>query len=317
MKQEIPIFFTIDDEYAPFLSCAINSIIDNASKDYIYKFIILHEKLSKVNIEKLSRLKKPGFEVEFHEMKEGLEKITDRDENKLNCKYFTLTIYFRLLIAEMFPEYNKGIYLDSDIIVLGDISKLYNIELDNNLIAACPDYSIQEIPILTKYLREAIGVKEKEYINSGVLLMNLKELRNNNFFSHFLNLLDTYHFDSVAPDQDYINAICNGKIYYLDEKWDAMPNNNKKPLKNPSIIHYNLFQKPWCYDNIQYEDYFWKYAKKSEFYEQILKYKEEFSDKKKSADEQSFKRLIKKADTISGTQNTFRNRYENGEKIRI
>ena len=61
--------------------------------------------------------------------------------------------------------------------------------------------------------------------------------------------------------------MCNGKILYLDEAWDAMPTEGKEPLKNPKLIHYNLFQKPWCYDNIQYEEYFWKYAKDSGYYE--------------------------------------------------
>ena len=58
-------------------------------------------------------------------------------ENRLRADYFTPTIFFRLFIPSMFPEYSKGIYLDSDIVVLGDISKLYRVDIENYLLGAC------------------------------------------------------------------------------------------------------------------------------------------------------------------------------------
>ena len=127
------------------------------------------------------------------------------------------------------------------------------------------------------YYENAVGIARDEYINSGVLLMNLKKLREKSFTKHFLNLLNKYHFDTVAPDQDYLNVICHGNILYLEDVWDAMPTEGGKELANPKLIHYNLFQKPWCYDNIGYADYFWKYAKQSKFYDQILEYKKNYS----------------------------------------
>ena len=128
MKEEIPIFFTVDNSYVPYLSCAIKSIIENSSNNYNYKIFVLYEGLTEENIKKISKLQNENTKIEFKEMKKGLEAITDRVENRLRCDYFTLTIYFRIFIPEMFPEYDKGIYIDSDIIVLGDISNLYNIE---------------------------------------------------------------------------------------------------------------------------------------------------------------------------------------------
>lgn len=316
-KKEIPIFFTIDNGYVPFTSTAIQSIIENSSKEYKYKIIILHQKLSEENMTKLLTLQNENFEIKFKEMEKGLESITDRVENRLRCDYFTLTIYFRLFIPDMFPEYDKGIYIDSDVIVPGDISELYNTELKDNLIGAAIDNSIQFIPQLENYIENAIGIKKHEYINSGVLLMNLKELRNKNFSTEFLELLNKYHFDSIAPDQDYLNSMCHGKILYLDECWDAMPNESKEKLKEPKLIHYNLFQKPWCYDNVQYEEYFWKYAEKSDFYKDIIAYKRNYSNEKKQADKKCLEILLYKGDTIPNTENTFKKRYEAGAKIRL
>ena len=106
-NKEIPIFFAIDDKYAPYASCTITSIIENSSKEYNYKIYLLHDNCSKENISRISKLQCEGFDIIFKEMKEGLESITDRIENRLRCDYFTLTIYFRLFIADMFPEYDK------------------------------------------------------------------------------------------------------------------------------------------------------------------------------------------------------------------
>lgn len=316
-KKEIPIFFTIDNGYAPYISVAIQSIIENASKEYNYKLIVLHQELNEENIQKISSLAKENFEIKFVYMKDGLEAITDRIENRLRCDYFTLTIYFRLFIPDMFPEYDKGIYIDSDVVVPGDISKLYNTELEDNLIGACNDVSVIDVPELAKYIEEAVGVSRYEYINSGVLLMNLKEMREKKFTEKFLNLLNKYHFDTIAPDQDYLNAICNGKILYLDGSWDAMPTDGKQPLKNPNIVHYNLFQKPWCYDNIQYEDYFWKYVKKTNYYDEIINHKNNYSEQQKQSDRECLGILIEKGGKMSENEVTFKKVKEKGEKIRI
>ena len=317
-KEIIPIFFTIDESYVPFAGVAIKSLIENASKNYNYRIIVLHENIKEESIEKIAKLATENCKIEFRAMEKGLETITDRVENKLRCDYFTLTIFFRLFIADMFPEYDKGIYLDSDIVVPGDISELYNIDLGNNMIGASRDHSIQEIPELQYYAKNAIGKDIKEYINSGILLLNLKMMREKKFSEKFLYLLNKYHFDTIAPDQDYLNAICVGKVKFLDETWDAMPNDNKKPLENPNLIHYNLFAKPWCYDNIQYEDYFWKYAKNSEFYNTITDFKNNYSDEQKLSDTRSLNEIVGKAGRIPDTTNiTFKKIYESGEDIRI
>lgn len=316
-KKEIPVFFTIDNSYAPFLAAALNSAVKNCSKDRQYKAIILHQELTEENKQKLILLATENFKVEFVEMKDGFETITDRMSNRLRCDYFTLTIYFRLFIATMFPQYDKAIYIDSDVIVLGDLAEMFDIDIGENYIGACADKSVVDVPELRKYMEQAIGVNANEYINSGVLLMNLKALREKEFDKHFLNLLNTYHFDCVAPDQDYINAICNGKIYYLDEVWDAMPNDNNPPLKNAKLIHYNLFSKPWCYDDIQYGEYFWEYIKNTGYEDFAIKHKKNYSDEQKKSDNECLALIVKRGAEICDQDVTFLKIYNSGVKIRL
>ncbi|MGM9753018.1 MAG: glycosyltransferase [Candidatus Cryptobacteroides sp.] len=318
--QTIPVFFTIDDNYVPWLAVALRSIMDNSSKDYNYHLIILHQGLREENIKRLDSLSEGNFKVEGLPMKEKFEGIeSDFIGNKLRADYFTLTIYFRLFIADMFPQYDRGIYLDSDIVVPGDLSKLYEKDLAGNYIAACPDYSIQEVPPLMDYVKEAVGVdRNLDYINSGVLLMDLAKLRELKFGTRFLEVLNKYHFDCIAPDQDYINALCKGKILYLGEEWDAMPNNTKPDLENPQIIHYNLFEKPWCYDNIRYENYFWHYAEESGFLEEIREFKSNYSEQQKASDAASMKLLVERGAMIAASEGaTFKKIFNEGKERRL
>lgn len=314
MKKVIPVFFTADDGYAPFLSVAIHSLAENASKEYDYKIIVLHEQMSLENQNKIMSMGNENVSIVFKEMKQGLESITDCKSNRLRCDYFTLTIYFRLFIPTMFPEYDKGIYIDSDIVVPGDISKMYEIDLGDNLIGACRDLSIQNIPELCQYMDHGVGVGCDKYINSGVLLMNMKKLREVEIEKEFLRLLNKYHFDTVAPDQDYLNAMCYGKITYLDNCWDVMPCDDTPEVENPMLIHYNLFSKPWCYDGVQYESYFWKYANETPFIKEILKYKAEYSKEQKQSDKKCLDDIVRHSGEIAEAEENFYTVYKQGKE---
>ena len=317
MNREIPIFFTIDDSYAPFLAVALNSAIKNSDPQRNYKAIVLYQDLGADNISRLQSLQTENFKIELMPIRANMEALDDRMSNRLRCDYFTLTIYFRLFIPSMFPQYDKGIYIDSDVVLTDDIAKLFDIDIGENYIGACNDLSIADIPPLVAYTEKAVGVNAKEYINSGVLLMNLKKMRDDDLEGHFLSLLNKYHFDSIAPDQDYLNAICNGKIYYLEEKWDTMPNDAKPMLTETSLIHYNLFSKPWCYDGIQYEEQFWNYAQDCGFIDEIREFKASYTEDKKKADSECLELLVRRGMEIPENDITFKKMNEKGVRIRL
>ncbi len=317
MNKTIPIFFAIDDSYAPFLSVALSSAIQNASPSRHYKAIILHQALREENKKRLGALATDFFDITFVPMGTGLESITDRMSNRLRCDYFTLTIYYRLFIPVMFPEYDKGIYIDSDVVLRGDLAELFDTEIGDNYIGACADLSVVDVPEIALYMENAVGVDRHEYINSGVLLMNLQKMREAEMDKHFLTLLETYHFDCIAPDQDYLNALCSGKIHYLSPVWDAMPNEETPPLADAKLIHYNLFSKPWCYDNVQYGEFFWQYAESSGYLAEIRTYKEGYSDEQKASDAKCLALLVRRGAEIAESEVTFKKLFESGVKIRL
>ena len=317
MNREIPIFFTIDEGYAPYLATARASAIHHASPARRYRAIILHQDLAEETIRRLQALETENFKLQFEPMQTNLEALDDRMENRLRCDYFTLTIYYRLFIPAMFPQYDKGIYVDSDLVFTADPAELFDTDIGDKLVGACRDLSIIDVPPLVAYTQDAVGIPAGDYVNSGVLLMNLAALREAALETHFLRLLTTWHFDCIAPDQDYLNAMCCGRIFFLDPAWDAMPNPNREPMENPKLVHYNLFSKPWCYDGIPYGDLFWEYAAKSGFMEEILAHKRGYTPEKMQADAACLSLLVRRGSEIPQGEITFRKLFEKGEAIRL
>lgn len=305
----IPIFFAVDDGYIPFLAVALESLIDNALKEYYYSIKILYTNINEENKRKINKYKCENVNIEFVDLNYYIEKVKDKLYTR---DYYTKTTYFRLFIPNLYPQYNKAIYLDSDIVVLGDISELYNQEIENNLVAAAPDDVIQSTKVFQEYAEKVVGVADyRNYFNAGILLMNLDEFRKFKFQEKFLYLLETIKF-TVAQDQDYLNRLSKGKVKIIDKAWDKMPiANDNFDENNLKIIHYNLAYKPWHYDNIKYKEYFWKYAKETEYYDDICKIKDEYTEEERFNDMQQYKALKelaqKESDCVGDDRNYRRN----------
>lgn len=317
MKTEIPIFFSADDNYVPYLATALNSAVRNSSKYRNYRAIVLHRGVNAKSIKRIKSLAAEHFKIDFVEMDKELEDITDRLSNRLRYDIFTLTIYFRMFIPSMFPQYDKGIYIDSDVVLTGDIAELYDIDIGDNYIGACRDISISGFAPLMDYTISVVGMNKGDYINSGVLLMNMKSLRDKKFDEHFMNLLREYHFDSVAPDQDYINAICREKIHYLPPVWNTMPNGSGEKTDLPKLVHFNLYSKPWRRSGIQYEEEFWRYAESSGFIEEIKEEREKTHGESSDEDEMVLGILIERALSIMKNKVTLKKIGDSGVRVML
>lgn len=289
--KEIPIFFAVDDTYIPFLAVSLQSLIDNSSKENKYIIKILYINVSEENMLKIKKYEKENVEIEFINLNNQLEKV----QGKLYTRnYFSNTTYFRLFIPELYPQYDKVLYVDSDITILTDIADLFNEEIGDNLVAAIPDGAVQTIKVFQEYVEKVVGVIDyNNYFNAGILLMNLKELRKYKFQEKFLYLLERIKFE-VAQDQDYLNRLCKGRVKLLDDSWNKMPIMGISD-KKPKIIHFNLGFKPWHFDDIPYQEFFWKYAEKTEFYEKIKEVRKGYTEEDKERDDASSAKLIELA----------------------
>ncbi len=288
-KNVIPIFFAIDDGYIPFLAVSLQSLIENSKKENFYLIKILYTNISEENQRKIQKFEQENVSIEFVDLNYYIEKIKDKLYTR---DYYSKTTYFRLFIPNLYPQYTKALYLDSDIVVLEDVADLYNTNMENYLVAAAPDDVIQTIKVFQEYAEKVVGVANyRNYFNAGVLLMNLDELRKFNFQEKFLYSLDKIKF-SVAQDQDYLNRLCKGRVKMVDPNWNRMPIAREKENQGDiKLIHYNLAYKPWHFEDILYKDYFWNYAKKTEFFDTIQKIKDNYSDEERFADMEKDKAL--------------------------
>lgn len=291
--KEIPIFFAVDDGYIPFLAVAIQSLVENSSKSNNYAIKVLYVNISEENKTKIKKYEDKNVSIEFVDLNNYIESIKDKLYTR---DYYSKTTYFRLFIPELYPQYDKVLYLDSDIVLLGDVADLYNTEMGSDLVAAVPDGAVQNIEIFQEYVEKVVGVANyKNYFNAGILLMNLEELRKFKFQEKFLYLLETVKF-TVAQDQDYLNRLCKGRVTILKKDWNKMPipgdEINEEDIK---LVHYNLDYKPWHFEDILYQEYFWKYAEKTEFLDRIQEIKQNYTEEDKIKDAEGSKKLLETA----------------------
>ena len=309
--KEIPIFFASDNNYAPYLVVALKSLLANASKDYFYKIHVLTSNMSDDNKLVLLRELTYNSSIEFI----NLSKETDAIKDKFHLRdYYSIDTYYRFFIADLFPEYDKVIYLDSDIIVLGDISDLYFYNISNYLLGVVQEQVMAHNECFSDYVEKALGVKCKNYFNAGILLMNSKLFRLYNIQSKFFKLMGRFKF-RVTQDEDYLNVICKDKVKYLDLGWNKMPFEetgfDDVDLK---IIHYTLGWKPWHYENVRYEEYFWQYASQTEYYDLLQNQLKTYGEDKKQKDMESYENLKNMAIADTLDYNNYKNTMEREQR---
>ena len=241
------------------------------------------------------------FIIEFIDISDRLGNIKSRFKD---VYHFSLASYYRLFIASLFPEYDKVIYLDCDLVILGDISELYEINIGENILAAAPEQFVRSTAEFRIYAERALGLNPDFYVNSGVLLMNLDEFRKRRIEDRFVELISKYDFDLLDPDQAYLNYLCRGRIHVLPNGWNKEPKPTQCDGKK-NIVHYALYKKPWQYNDVIDGEYFWHYAEKSPFYDIIRQRQDNFSEAEMLKKEETAREILEHALKIAASDNTF------------
>lgn len=294
----VPVFLTITDDYAKYAAPCINSLMKHANPERNYRVIVMHDRLSLKNRIRLRNLVTKNCAIEFHKMKYNLymRVILKYCSTKTGSgDFYSSAVYlYRTFIARLFSQYDKAIYIDADTILTGDIGELYDIDLGEKVIAARVDPKVQAVPEFAKYVEKAVGVPAKDYVNSGVLLMDLKKLRKLHYITRMTDLMKEFDASLVAPDQDYLNVILKKKILHLPASWNAQ-SGKEMEAEDVKLLHFNLSRKPWFHDDVAGGDLFWAAAKGTGFYGDLMRGKENYTlDEEKQAEEK-IQALIKKA----------------------
>ncbi len=303
-KNEIPVFYAIDENFAPFLNVAITSLLDHASSNNYYKIHILHHNLRDADRKILEEYNSDICSIIFIDVEKELnnvaEKLTLRD-------YYTNTIYYRLFIETLCPNYDKVVYLDADTILLDDVANLYNHDVKNYLAGVIMEDVMNNYDVFGTYSERVLGIHRTKYFNSGILVLNLKKFREEKIRDKFLDILNKFRF-VLAPDQDYLNLLCKDKVLYIEHGWNRAPIPNTELTRNKlKLVHYKITWKPWKYDNVMYGEYFWHYATKTKYYDLLKQMQENYSDEQKQKDVEMFNNLVRIATEEINNPNNYYN----------
>ena len=231
LTKVVPVFMAINNAYAPYAATAMHSLTQKCDKNRYYKVIILHDGLSWTNRIRLRNLVTDNVAIQF-------KKITRSLYLKAIIKYCTrekgagdffssAVYYYRFFIPRLFPIYDKGVYIDSDTVLLGDIGDLYDLDLEDKVLAAMVDPKVTVIPEFRDYVDNAVGVPHTEYVNSGVMLMDFKKMRKIRYISTMVDLIEKYNADEqqIFIGADKQQRYKQHYVYQIEKRTDVIVKN--------------------------------------------------------------------------------------------
>ncbi|MBP3581636.1 MAG: glycosyltransferase family 8 protein [Clostridia bacterium] len=271
-KEIVPIVLCPDHNYAKFAAVTIQSIIDNiTSENTEYRVYIFHdEELFLRDKLILKGMSTENVKVECLDVRNLINK-----EDLYSRAHYSKQMFYRWLIPEVLPQYTKVIYIDCDMVLNNDIKKLYDITIGTNNVIGAVKNRVQDEK-MRNYLTHMVKIEPTSYINSGVLVIYTHKFLNENIKEKCLQCLKSNDI-FLCPDQDVINIVLQGRIKFIDESWNfqwanLQFTNYDKYNNNHNIIHYTSGVKPWKMNGVSdaLAEYFWKYARKTPVYEEII-----------------------------------------------
>jgi len=243
--ERINVVVTIDDKYSMLCGITLISLLDNCSKPELVDIYVVSDKgkLSKENKKKLIDCVKPRMGRIF--FKEFV--LADFLQYKVRA-YQSEAIWYRIFVPRLLSNLKKYLYLDSDLLVVGDISEIYFSDLGKKWIGAVADQGEKINPNMVKHYKRVVGVNK--YFNAGVVLINTKIWCKINAEKKMIALIKTGKM--LLEDQDALNTIFVGKVFFFSPKWNFFFKNLIFDLwhffDNPNglgIIHYQSPYKPF------------------------------------------------------------------------
>lgn len=270
----IPVVFCFDDNWELPAGVCISSLLENAKEDTYYDIFILYSESNKFHLNS-------SFDkllTRYSNCKITYRSVGFAFKDAFEIRGITTSTYYRLLIPEIVPEYDKIMYHDVDVIFQSDLSDIFlNTDLEGYYIAGVVSSAGLDKTVRTK--REKMGLDWHNYILAGNIIMNSKSLREDGIVEIFKKEVATSQYE--CQDMDIINIVCKGKLKRMAPQFCAtvgisdlatyqveQPLYTQDELKNVidfGIIHYNGV-KPWNDLCVNF-DIWWEYYRKSVFFD--------------------------------------------------
>lgn len=202
-----------DENYLPFLGTALSSLLENNKE---FKKITIHILSNSISTENQTRLK--TF-VNSYKRDCIIYDMSNIEELLGGLKVETIAIssYSRLFLTEILPkEVDKIIYLDCDSLIVSSYKKLWELDIEDYLVAGVED-------IVPLNFKTSLNLeKDTRFINAGMMLMNIKKLREENWMLKIRDFIKGFSEEIPHHDQGVVNALFHDKILILDPKYNCM-----------------------------------------------------------------------------------------------
>jgi lipopolysaccharide biosynthesis glycosyltransferase len=237
---QINIILSSDENYAPHLATAMVSVVANCSRPQDIYFHVLDCGLSELSLDKIKLIgANQGTRVAIYLLSANLLSGFPKSG------HLSLAAYGRLFAGDILPkDINRAIYLDCDLVCLGDVADLYNCNISGKTLGAIRD--VKSDDILRIYFYPGL----KTYFNSGVLLIDMDRLRKFGLSIQATNFINIYRQHLATADQDVLNCL-------FEDDWQELPRCFNLDMKHESafrlppadtvILHYSDRIKPWSY----------------------------------------------------------------------
>lgn len=289
-ERNVAIALAANNYFVPYTATLIQSILESSSKKNGYDILVLQQNITMENQKILKGMceQYSNFNIRFIDPS---SLILNYDLYTIG--HFSTETYYRLVLPELLPAYEKVLYLDSDMVVEADVAELYAENVEGYLLAACHDADTAGlyngyVDGKKTYMDEILQIKEPyQYFQAGTILMNLKEFRKCYTTKEILQFAVSKKWELL--DQDILNKLCEGRVKYVDMSWNVMVDyagvRQKEIIamapkwlndmylearKNQKIIHFAGPEKPWFYPEMDQGSVFWKYARKTPFAELMI-----------------------------------------------
>lgn len=279
-KIEIPVVFAADRNYLAPCYLALFSAVSHQKENTSYLFyLLLPDSIKKEELTCFESLKEKQQRIDIRYRFISDKNLHVNLSKEEAVDHISGTTYYRFLIPELLSEHEKCIYIDVDTVIQKDLGELYETDLADYYLAGVKNVFADTLPGTAGYTKRCmeLGITSLEtYVNAGVLLLNLKKLREDQIQKQWLKQAAEKSY--LYNDQDIINATCYGKIRLLDYRYNVFPDyckdaeetsrflqeDYREAAKSPVIIHYVSKEKPWISRNYFMAELWWSYGRKTD-----------------------------------------------------
>lgn len=275
MGKIVPIAFAFDNNLVLPACVCISSLLSNANEDTFYDIFILYSESGKIDRTDLDTI--PKY---YNNCKINYRLVDNTFDAAFEIRGITTPAYYRLLIPELIPEYDKVIYSDVDVVFRMDLWDLYQINLDGYYLAATRDLGLNLSKEGAEYIKTLDEVKVGDYLQSGFIVLNSSLILRDGLVGQFKSLAKQ---KLKFQDQDILNIACHDKVKYLSLEYNMTDYSFYYVMKecdrllgmfgkeavdaalNKGTLHYNG-HKPWKKYCVNF-DIWWEYYRNSPFFD--------------------------------------------------